>query len=203
MTRFLGTARECSTGSLPHRLSDLADPAQEVLVDLEVGLDLGGRRLVPAAPRRRRPRPRPRPAGPSWRRSRRWRAGGISTNRMWRYGKKKIDLMSSTKTGRLPFIIRRFVQRRPTSPGEGGSYRSASSGCSLLRCRMTLRITSRSSPPGDALVSPTMVRSGVVEVDHQADPPARDPDADPDMARRRSSSCSGSGRRCTTSRSGS
>ena len=47
--------------------------------------------------------------------------GGISTNRMWRYGKKKIDFMSSTKTGRLPFIIRRFVQRSPTSPGDGAS----------------------------------------------------------------------------------
>ena len=47
--------------------------------------------------------------------------GGISTNRMWRYGKKKIDLISSTKTGRLPFIIRRFVQRSPTSPGDGAS----------------------------------------------------------------------------------
>ena len=31
-----------------------------------------------------------------------------------------------------------------------------------------------------AAVSPPMVRLGVVEVDHQADPSARDPDADPD-----------------------
>ncbi len=27
--------------------------------------------------------------------------------------------MSSTKTGRLPFIVRRFVQRSPTSDGRG------------------------------------------------------------------------------------
>ena len=32
------------------------------------------------------------------------------------------------------------------------------------------------------VVSPPMVRSGVVEVDHQADPTAGDPDADPDVA---------------------
>ena len=44
----LGHGRECSTGSLSRPCgpgSDLADPAQEVLVDLEVGLGLGGRRL--------------------------------------------------------------------------------------------------------------------------------------------------------------
>src|SRR5918993_502402 len=107
--------------------------------------------------------------------------GGISTNRMWRYGKKKIDLISSTKTGRLPFIIRRLVQRNPTSPGDGVSNRSARSGCSLFRWRMTLRITlGWSSGPAPA-VTPPMVRSGVVEVDHQPDAATRDPDPDADL----------------------
>ena len=32
-------------------------------------------------------------------------------NRMLRYGKKKTEFWSSTKTGRLPFIRRMFVQR--------------------------------------------------------------------------------------------
>ena len=40
----LGHGRECSTGSLPAPFSDLADPPQEILVDLEVGFDFGGRR---------------------------------------------------------------------------------------------------------------------------------------------------------------
>ena len=125
MTRFFGTAGSVAPG--PSRAltrgrpvsvqagSDLADPAQEVLVDLEVGLRLGGLGRRPsgscasavAARASRRP-DRVAPAG-------------ISTNRMCRYGKKKIDPLSSTKTGRLPFIWRRFVQRRPTSPGDGAS----------------------------------------------------------------------------------
>ena len=55
--------RECSTGSLAHRYPgraglDLANPAQEVLVDLEVGLRLVRRRsaptVVPGGPTRRR-----------------------------------------------------------------------------------------------------------------------------------------------------
>ena len=46
-------------------------------------------------------------------------AGGISTNRMCRYGKKKTEPTWSTKTGRLPFSVRRFVQRRPTSRAFG------------------------------------------------------------------------------------
>ena len=46
MTRFFGTAGSVAPGPYPRRRwSDLADAPQEVLVDLEVGFDLGGRRL--------------------------------------------------------------------------------------------------------------------------------------------------------------
>src|SRR4051794_5375523 len=107
-------------------------------------------------------------------------AGGISTNRMWRDGKKKMDFTSSTKTGRLPLSCRRFVQRRPTSPGEGGSYRSASSGCSLLMCRIAFRITPSTVACAHRPVECPMVRSGVVEVDHQPDAATGHPDTDPD-----------------------
>ena len=106
-------------------------------------------------------------------------AGGISTNRMCRYGKKKTEAIASTKTGRLPFIIRRFVQRRPTSLFPGSSNRSASSGCSLLRWRIALRITdascARAVPSGEGPDGPGL---GVVEVDDEADPPRRHPHAD-------------------------
>ena len=106
----LGHGRECSTGSLPRPFSDLADPAQEVLVDLEVGLGLGRpgwrrgarRRLglvgrdAPSTGRR----PRSRPAG-----SRRTGCGGT--------GRRRSTLMSSTKTGRLPFIIAQVRAAQP------------------------------------------------------------------------------------------
>src|SRR4051812_18464799 len=90
--------------------------------------------------------------------------------------------MSSTKTGRLPFIARRFVQRSPRSCASGRSNRSASIGCSLFRCRMALRITAPSSAGGSVLTRDPMVPARglrVVEVDDDSDPALRHPDAHP------------------------
>ena len=174
--------RECSTGSSHPRRSAYARGS------------VRPRGSAAGSPRRSRARSRARrPARPATGRGRRRdgrldrriarpgsppeiAAGGISTNRMWRYGKKKIEAMSSMKTGRLPFIMRRFVQRRPTSPGAGGSNRSASSGCSLVEVEDALRITGRWWPGASARLSARRwSRSGVVEVDHQADPAAGRP----------------------------
>src|SRR4029079_19031228 len=90
-------------------------------------------------------------------------SGGISRKRMWRYGKKNTDSIRSMKIGRLPSIIRRFVQTRPWSSDLGVSKRSTSSGCSFCRWRTTFRITS----------------AGVVEVDHEPDAAAHPPHTDP------------------------
>ena len=111
--------------------------------------------------------------------------GGISTNRMCRYGKKKIEATSSTKTGRLPFIWRRFVQRTPTSPGVGRLEQVGEQRLLVVEVQDDVPdhdlMVARAGRP----VSPPKVRSGVVEVDHEADPPAGDPDADPDPVVRR------------------
>ena len=110
--------------------------------------------------------------------------GGISMNRMLRYGKKNTEAESSTKTGRFMFSVRRLVQRSPTSPGPGASNRSASIGCSFMMWSTAFRITAMrwlGARVQTADVQPgRSVRSGVVEVDHQADLAARDPDPDPD-----------------------
>ena len=102
------------------------------------------------------------------------------------------------KIGFLPSSIRTFVQTRLTSAGVGISYRSASSGCSLVMWMTTLRITAGSSRcrparrlrpdgPGSAAHGPgaDRVLARVVEVDDQADAPAGHPDADPDPVVRR------------------
>src|SRR6478609_8856934 len=73
-----------------------------------------------------------------------------------------------------------FVQRSVTSVVDGISNRSASSGCSPLIWSTTFWITAPSWAEGRPLVSRTLVRSGVVEVDDEADAPAGHPHADPD-----------------------
>ena len=114
MTRFFGTAGSVAPG--PSRTltrSDLADPAEEVLVDLQVGLWLGfggGGALAATAAARSSAIEGSLPV---------MAPAGISTNRRWRYGKKKIELTSSMNTGRFPSSVRRFVQRSPTSPAVG------------------------------------------------------------------------------------
>ena len=60
---------------------------------------------------------------------------------MW-YGKKKVAVLLSMKTGRLPSSDRTLVHSRPASLALGRSNRSASSGCSLARWMQTSRITS-------------------------------------------------------------
>ena len=116
--------RECSTGSCtdphpgpdpgprrcsPEGGSDLADAAEEVLVDLEVLL--GRQRRPPGST----PPTQREPIGTGWSPFSASDAGGISTKRMCSYEKKKTEYWSSTKTGRLPSSVRRFVQRRPRS----------------------------------------------------------------------------------------
>jgi hypothetical protein len=65
---------------------------------------------------------------------------------MWIIGKTNTDAESSAKTGRFPFLSRRFVHRRVTSAAAGREYRSASSGCSLLMWRTAFRISGVSLP---------------------------------------------------------
>ena len=149
--------RECSTGFLHGR-----SPGTHRAIAWDAGGNarrdrsvrprgcVGGSLRRARGPRPARPPERPRPAPrPAASNSATPPVDGrISTNRMWRYGKKKIDSIRSTKTGRLPSIIRRFVQRRPWSRAFGISYRSASSGCSLLRCRTAFLITGDLSEGG-------------------------------------------------------
>src|SRR6476646_2298691 len=92
--------------------------------------------------------------------------GGTSMNRTNSIGNTNVDAISSMKTGRLPFIIRRFEQMMMLSVGAGRASRSTSRGCSLVRCRTASRIIAAS-------------RSGVVEVDDEPHPAVRDPDPDP------------------------
>ena len=103
------------------RASDLADAAEEVLVDLELAV-VGGVRCVIRPGRTDRHGHRHGVA----------HLGGEGRlrrdldERTWRYGKKKTDFRSSTKTGRLPSSVRRFVQRTADVAGVGSSNRSAS-----------------------------------------------------------------------------
>ena len=103
--------RECSTGSCTDpfapsgRPSDLADAAEEVLVDLEVRLGVGARAVGPEA--RSDARHDQRPARPPAVSRRRQDLDEPDVSQ----GKKKIEALSSTKTGRLPSSLRRFVQR--------------------------------------------------------------------------------------------
>ena len=78
--------------------------------------------------------------------------------RMSRYGKKKTEFWSSTKTGRFPFIRRMFVQRSVTSVVDGISNRSASSGCSPLMWSTTFWITAPILADRRPDVSRTLVR---------------------------------------------
>ncbi len=56
------------------------------------------------------------------------------------YGKTNSERLWSAKIGRVPFIVRRFVQTRDTSPVAGIAYRSHSIGCSPLMWRTALLI---------------------------------------------------------------
>ena len=234
---LLGGPRSCRPGlappSRPRPVSlDVADPLQEVLVDLDVDVDVAvavGRRSGP-----------PSAIGSS---DSVWASGsssapaaaagplrrdfdgagaapcGISRNRITWYGKKNVDSIWSMKMGRLPSIIRRFVHSSPTSSADGSSNRSTSSGCSFAAWMTTLRIMPRCSrTPVSAVTarwSPArwssrrplaghrVRRSGVVEVDDQPDAAVRRPRRRCRTGRSRGSSGSCSGRRCTASRSGS
>src|SRR3954467_8166661 len=73
------------------------------------------------------------------------------------------------KTGRVPFIVRRFVQTNATSVGPGSASTSASSGCSFIRWITTFRIT-----------APPLLSTRVVEVDRQPNAPRGNPDTQSD-----------------------
>src|SRR3954449_696901 len=73
------------------------------------------------------------------------------------------------KTGRVPFIVRRFVQTKATSVGPGSASTSASSGCSFIRWITTFRIT-----------APPLLSTRVVEVDRQPNATRGNPDTQPD-----------------------
>ena len=177
--------------------------AEEVLVDLDVDVEVpvrAARRSV----RRPRPAAATRARGSPARRRRRdaglddarrpgrhgARSGSRGSGSTW-YGKKNVASMSSMNTGRLPSIIRTFVHSSPASLG--GRQRRTGPPAAAARCEAwmtTFRITGRSrarrrrrhrpdghppdGPPGERRGP----RSGVVEVDDQADPAAGDPDAD-------------------------
>src|SRR2546423_11583919 len=72
------------------------------------------------------------------------------------------------KTGRVPFIVRRFVQTNATSVGPGSASTSASSGCSFIRWITTFRIT-----------APPLLSARVVEVDRQPNAAGGNPDTQP------------------------
>ena len=88
--------------------SGLADAPEEVLVDLEI---LG---LVGRLDRGRRRAARSVVLGPV----------GISTNRIAAIGNTNVESLKSMNTGRLPSIVRRFVQMMAMSPGFGSSRSS-------------------------------------------------------------------------------
>ena len=133
MTRFFGTAGSVAPGPYPTLVrSDLADAAQEVLVDLEVGLGLGLGRAArgPPQPRRRSSRAPTRVAAGH-------RAGrDLDEPDVEVREEEDRRRCRRRRPAACRSSCRRFVQRRPTSPGEGASNRSASSGCSLLRWRI-------------------------------------------------------------------
>ena len=107
--------------------------------------------------------------------------GGISTKRMCRYGKKKIgpDVVDEDR----PLAVHQCAgscsaaRRRPARAARTGRPAAAA------RCSGGGRRCGSRSDRGPRARRPSVHRwsgSGVVEVDHEADPPARDPDADAD-----------------------
>jgi hypothetical protein len=68
-------------------------------------------------------------------------ACGASMRRIIDIGKMKVEFRSWTKAGRLPSTVRMLVQRTLRSLPFGRSSRSATTGSSLMRWRMTFGIT--------------------------------------------------------------
>ena len=85
--------------------------------------------------------------------------------------------MSSTKTGRLPSIMRRFVQRSPTSPGDGQLEQVGQQR--LLVVDVEDDVADHAPHRGRRGAAPRSARRwsglGVVEVDDEADAPAATP----------------------------
>src|SRR3990170_2160317 len=77
----------------------------------------------------------------------------------------KVESMASMNDGRWPPVARRFEHTSTVSPASGRASRSTRSGCSPVMCTTAPRI---------------MAVLRVVEVGHETDASAGDPDADAD-----------------------